>query len=73
MMLDGVMDVVFSRAKAVSVVGSRGSGKKERSRSKWSTRGGVTFLCATPRVLEKVTVSAPDRWVRRKLVELGDT
>lgn len=73
MMLDGEMDVVFSRAKAVSVAESRGSGKKEGSRSKWSTRGGVTVLCATRRVLGKVTVSAPDRWVRRKLVELEAT
>lgn len=43
MMLDGVMDVVFSRAKAVSVDEIRGSGEKEKSQSKWSTRGVVAF------------------------------
>lgn len=72
MMLDGVMDVVFSRAKAVSVDEIRGSGEKEESQSKWSTRC-CRVLCAALKVLGKVTVSALDRWVRWKLVELEAT
>lgn len=53
MMRDAVMDVVFLGMKAVSVVDSRESGKKERSKSKWLTRAGVVFCMQLRRYCEK--------------------